>query len=753
MSQLREEEVPGRCFQTSPVQYGSTTTASEDERHIRQTEADNNSKKQRREKEDIPDGVDITRLNLKSYRNITIGASAVDEVLEDSLHFAHPAELLEVIKSHPDIERHIEAISFCPFDSDGYEILPNAKTDMTQLQGSTDLKDKYYAMMQPFLKGSWAQGQDYNWNKTNADLWYEAISTQESGAMLALVLAFARWVTRLIFVSCEGHVFQYLDHGFTNPDLPSIKSVHVTTHDASKPTGLHLLSLVSRLGRQPSVITLTVMHAKALSQEGDLLHTSICSWNPVSSVGDIVIRDSDLAPEDVAWLAKGMNNFKTLDLEKDLKIYAATPFSDGHNEFANRFLEAAGSFMSENCMVLSIGKTEQLQDCVKIQQMQCVTGTESERVYFPDDSNAAAYEEHLRNRYRQINLSHEGWHETWDQGLRLQHPMEVIALIAKRPEVASYIEELCWQPADRIFYCLSDADKKAQGFLDDFHGSTRDRQALAEHQSFIWKQLEALALEDSDKARWRKAISDGEHSATFAVLLTLVPNLRFLRLEGGGHDYQEWLDPVFKQAQQQLPENQILPRLESVNVRHDDTEGEEGIELLDELMFIPSLRRFECCMFGTEDNAPLSYDTTLVSGLEYIEINVSAIPVKCYKGLLSVLPDLKRLDMATCSDWWRSGCDTRAEFHEKFEELCGPMLEERGMVWKVGKYAADHKGCISGEQTGEDEGMMIRCAELASELDQMDDTIPEKVGMRWVTTVTTRADGVVVTEQALTFGG
>ncbi|KPI35246.1 uncharacterized protein AB675_3796 [Cyphellophora attinorum] len=310
----------------------------------------------------------------------------------------------------------------------------------------------------------------------------------------------------------------------------------------------------------------------------------------------------------------------------------------------------------------------------------------------------------LKEVARELNLSEASFHRSNDDHF-FYHPVEVIALIENE-----YYGEV----------------PKEDDWLDDFHGTVEHQRCLQSLQVSLWSRLQDAGVETADPGAWKDAFAIGEHSAVFAVLLTMLSNLKYLELEDAALTYCEWLDPVWKRARSNL---EVLGKLESVGVFHDDSEYAEHPELLNYLCLVPSLKRFKSWMFGDFDCKAPERVEGCTSNLEFVEMGYCCNGPEAMQTLLKPMVKLKRLDLMNYDhEWIHSGVETLKEYREKIQQLCGPMWEERGMKWKVGVFNNGFEACCGASFSGE-HGMMIRSAELAHELDQMDDKRPVKTRM------------------------
>ena len=157
-----------------------------------------------------------------------------------------------------------------------------------------------------------------------------------------------------------------------------------------------------------------------------------------------------------------------------------------------------------------------------------------------------------------------------------------------------------------------------------------------------------LGLVPSEKEEWRAAIDRGQQSATFAVLLALLPNIVDLELKGHGFSYKPWLDKAFQFASSS---SSILTKLTSAYVAYWDTEGAEDLDVCEELLLIPSFRSLKtnmlACEYGEAEYQSLQTKTgdQRTSHIEEVELSYCGMLHNDIAEFLKPLVNLKKIDM------------------------------------------------------------------------------------------------------------
>ena len=357
---------------------------------------------------------------------------------------------------------------------------------------------------------------------------------------------------------------------------------------------------------------------------------------------------------------------------------------------------------------------------IRLLQLHRIAEAEGMDICFPDPAYVSSWQSlhpeqrKLRRKYRQLQLSQEIVNMEWESGEPLNDVIAVLALIDENPDIAQYIEQICWSPR-------SDSDASRE--------DTRRLQTLRTPLSASFSRIRFD--QRYDEREWRTALAEGDHGAIFAVLLTILPNLRYLRLEWCDYEQSNWLNPVFGLARN--PASKILTRLDHISIhgRDDDYDYDSCPNVLVCLIELPSLRRLDTYWSGSWDNdAPqqLCRDTT--SHIREMELAECTIGPAGLLKWLTPCRDLQRLDMHYFNNSWiYQGVDFLEALRLQIDEICGPLFAERKWKWRAGKFPETGFEPCLGINTpffGGQEGIMIRCEELEGELEVLDEMIRGK---------------------------
>lgn len=306
----------------------------------------------------------------------------------------------------------------------------------------------------------------------------------------------------------------------------------------------------------------------------------------------------------------------------------------------------------------------------------------------------------LRDRYSHIWFPGGGPRDP--QGL--VHPFDMIAIIDTEPWTAEYVYQAAFTPND-----FEHAEPTDYASATGFFGPAETEAKLHEMEKPPMSLIHYIGISDVQRDEWQTAIDKGGHSASFAILLTLLPNLRRLELTGWSNVYKPFLDPVFRHACAERPK-EILSKLQTLQIQSWDNECGERIEALDESILVPSLRKLHAHLIGDEgDNEYTFQGSHDKSNLEEVDITYSHLGPLDLAEILKPMTSLRKLDYESVFSWDAYGYEVgKDDFEKRFAEAAGKMLTDRGLVWKV-----------SGGEGDEDGTVKIRKAELAHEMEDM----------------------------------
>ena len=145
----------------------------------------------------------------------------------------------------------------------------------------------------------------------------------------------------------------------------------------------------------------------------------------------------------------------------------------------------------------------------------------------------------LRDKYSKIKVVADA-----GEGYRFDHPVDAIYDVEKDRWLSEYVRQVSFIPADGPECSLD-------GWVEGCHFSAGTRSKLAQLTPNPISLVTKIGLTTEEKREWKDEFDKGNHSATFAVLLTLLPNVKRLVLRGGFCQYQAYLDKLFTTRQQQ----------------------------------------------------------------------------------------------------------------------------------------------------------------------------------------------------------
>ena len=332
--------------------------------------------------------------------------------------------------------------------------------------------------------------------------------------------------------------------------------------------------------------------------------------------------------------------------------------------------------------------------------------------------------EDIQEKYRAVRIGGEAGNGLIDATVDIDHPVDLLYAIECNQRIADAVLELEWMPGDSEVSLTIHRDP---AWDSEWHGTPQSKSNLANLQTHPLDTVD-LGLTEDEILHWRGEIDAGGHSAIFAILLCKLPSLSSLNLTNGCFLYPDYLNKVFRQTSTQS-RSTILSKLTKAYVTHNDTEGGEQIEVLDEMVLVPSLKKLECHMLGDDGNDYHCLQTksgdTRTSNIEEVDISWSLLTPIDIAELLKPLVKLKKLDYENHHGDWSTSEDFPGEMddvREEFEDAIGDMLDQRDLVWKA--------NC---------EKMVIRKKALASEIEDFNADISGRVST--IHTVETMPDG------------
>ena len=302
------------------------------------------------------------------------------------------------------------------------------------------------------------------------------------------------------------------------------------------------------------------------------------------------------------------------------------------------------------------------------------------------------------------------------------HAFDVMLAIERNPWLVCYLQDAEFWPTDHGHRANPGTDWLANHFFNVDTGNN-----LGNLVRKPVELLEVVGLTNDEKSHWRTALDMGDHSASFAVLLTLLPNLRKLTLRGCDL-CKKWLDPVFRVANSGGSVKPILTGLEEVfiaplgnNFVPDDGENPQ---VLEELVLIPSVRTLTAHVLGNHPYvcpATKNSDDHRVSHIQEVSITYSGMTATALAELVKPMVDLRRLDYYVGWSWdgeWHEQPNGVAQYKLDFDSQVGTLLENRGLIWKVGILDKSKDYGIENCLT---QNVKIRRPEMAHEIELIDE--------------------------------
>ena len=325
----------------------------------------------------------------------------------------------------------------------------------------------------------------------------------------------------------------------------------------------------------------------------------------------------------------------------------------------------------------------------------------------------------LRDRYQAVRVINGGG---GGPGIHYRHAFDVMLDIERNPWLVCYLQDAEFWPTDHGHRANPGTDWLANHFFNVDTGNN-----LGNLVRKPVELLEVVGLTNDEKSHWRTALDMGDHSASFAVLLTLLPNLRKLTLRACDV-CKKWLDPVFRVANSGGSVKPILTRLEGVFIAPlgniFDPEDGENPQVLEELVLIPSVRTLTAHVLGNHPYvcpATKNPDDHRVSHIQEVSITYSGMTATALAELVKPMVDLRRLDYYVGWPWdgeWHEEPNGVAQYKFDFDSQVGTLLENRGLIWKVGVLDKSKDYGIENYLT---QNVKIRTPEMAHEIELIDE--------------------------------
>ncbi|KAJ9611514.1 hypothetical protein H2200_004698 [Cladophialophora chaetospira] len=285
----------------------------------------------------------------------------------------------------------------------------------------------------------------------------------------------------------------------------------------------------------------------------------------------------------------------------------------------------------------------------------------------------------------ELGLPHPSW--------EFNHPAEVLHAVHKDPRIAAVVKVVGFYPSDGLHEKWLESPKEVdEGWEEDFYGDAVTKAKYWEARNVVVQQLATLGFDASEHAKWKAALDIGKQSAILAVLLTMLPNIESLHLLGGGGMYKSYLDRIFQYAGSN-PSCGILSKLNKLYVTWDDSENGEAVDIIDELILLPSLVTFESKMLGQHENyyecLQTKYGEPRTSNVREVRITWSQLSHYDIAEILKPMLKLEKFDCEEPQIDWNMDCfegdeeDFVGRFRREFDEVAGEMLQERDLIYKV----------------------------------------------------------------------
>lgn len=266
---------------------------------------------------------------------------------------------------------------------------------------------------------------------------------------------------------------------------------------------------------------------------------------------------------------------------------------------------------------------------------------------------ASRLKEHreLRDKYRAIGVIDRGASRAT---LCYKHPYDLLYDLDRSPWLACYIRAVSFQPEDGDGHTPEPDWVSGCSFTPD---TSAKLDSLCTKPSEI---IRTLSLSDAERVTWHTALDKGDHSASFAVLLLVLPELRSLSLQGHGEVYKPWLDPIWRYGSHDTAARPILSKFEELSVAHWDTEYGEDPRVLEELIFVPSLRKLRAHMIGDSESRDADQYISMtskdpnderVSKIREVDISYSGLSATALAEIVKPMVDLQWLNYEDGTGW------------------------------------------------------------------------------------------------------
>ncbi|KAF2497088.1 hypothetical protein BU16DRAFT_507952 [Lophium mytilinum] len=305
---------------------------------------------------------------------------------------------------------------------------------------------------------------------------------------------------------------------------------------------------------------------------------------------------------------------------------------------------------------------------------------------------------HASKQIQQHNALKQQWNYTSHTGIRRGDTLRMLYDIFRDPRAAQYIESLnLWDRRS-----LREASEHSrQASTDGFDDFRANREAMKGIKRMVM-ELECLQKAGVDAEEWWDKIMnenkdvDREVPYTVVTLLSLLPNLKTLRLPHAWHDARTpddvedddkilglVLDAIVDSSNNGKDRDRPLKKLETILPfmweGYEERGGLQGVESFLHLKSIRELYAVSC--IAVDDHytgIPFHWRfPTLMSSITRIELAYCCIDADGISGLLSYTPNLKVFKYAHQTKWhgcqhdWNPGAFTAA-----VAKHCGRTITE-----------------------------------------------------------------------------
>lgn len=270
-----------------------------------------------------------------------------------------------------------------------------------------------------------------------------------------------------------------------------------------------------------------------------------------------------------------------------------------------------------------------------------------------------------------------------------RHPIDAIFAFWKDPWLTEYVREVSFGPRDSM-------GTRDEDWIPECYFDIGTRQRTDDLQPLLADLLQCIDLAGVEQEWWKNEIAAGNHSASFAVMLVMLPYITRLNIgDGCTSSWMEYLDHVLLSLGKSFPPQKFHKHLDSFTFQTwsggSELGGNRGF--FDDILFLPTIRRVGVDRLENIDWGDSSFKElresigAFSSPVEEISISTTeaeAIP-EDLDDLILIPCTIKRFDFTVNlidTIHARENRLTMEHVRDDLREKAPDLAETRSLAWK-----------------------------------------------------------------------